>query len=111
MLNYSFAFLSKFKKDYKEAKKKNHQLDEEFSKFIEDFNHLKGDVVVGTSGARKIRMAGAQKGKCGGYRIYYYFEFESKIYLLRFFAKNIQEDLSIKEKIEITEIIQAIKSR
>ena len=55
-------------------------------------------------------MARADKGKSGGYRIYYYFCFETKISLLRLYAKSNIEELSLKEKIEIFEIIKTIKS-
>lgn len=102
--------MDKFKKDYKEAKKKNQKLDDEFADFVDSFRHTKGDVVAGTNGAQKIRMARADKGKSGGYRIYYYFCFETKVYLLRFYAKSSTEELSLKEKIEIFEIIKTIKS-
>ena len=37
MLEYTFAFLDKFKKDYKEAKKKNQALDDDFGDFLENF--------------------------------------------------------------------------
>jgi hypothetical protein len=49
MTKYSFAFLDKFKKDYKEAKKKNQKLDDEFADFINSFEHTKGDAVTGTN--------------------------------------------------------------
>ena len=109
MTKYSFAFLDKFKKDYKEAKKKNQKLDDEFADFLESFRHTKGDIVAGTNGAQKIRMAGFGKGKSGGYRIYYYFCFETKVYLLRLYAKSNTDELTLKEKIEIFEIIKTIK--
>jgi hypothetical protein len=109
MTKYSFTYLEKFGKDYKEAKKKNPKLDEEFESFIVEFNHTLGDAVKGTGGAQKIRMSRADKGKSGGYRVYYYFTINDKIYLLRFYPKSDKEELSIKEKIEIFEIVKAIK--
>lgn len=109
MLKYSFAFLDKFKKDYKDAKKKNPTLDSDFEAFLHTFNPTKGDTVAGTNGAQKIRMSRANKGKSGGYRIYYFFVVGEKIYLLRLFAKGKQDELSIKEKIQIAEIIKAIQ--
>lgn len=110
MLEYTFAFLDKFKKDYKEAKKKNQTLDDDFGDFLERFSHTKGDMVSGTNGAQKIRLSRADKGKSGGYRVYYYYAFENKIYLLRLFSKSNQSDISIKEKVEISEIIKSIKA-
>lgn len=111
MLKYSFAFLDKFKKDYKEAKKKNSTFDTDFEEFLKTFEHTKGDVVSGTNGAQKIRMARANKGKSAGYRVYYFFVLREKIYLLRLFSKSEQEELSIKEKIQMAEIIQAIRTK
>ena len=110
MSKYRFSFLDKFKKDYKDAKKKNPKLDEEFEDFLEVFEHTAGDFVVGASGAQKIRLARGACGKSGGYRVYYYYAVENKIYLLRLYAKNDITDLSIKEKIEISEIIKFIKA-
>jgi len=109
MLKYSFAFLDKFKKDYKDAKKKNPTLDTDFEEFLNMFNPTKGDTVAGTNGAQKIRMPRANKGKSGGYRVYYFFLVGEKIYLLRLFAKSEQDELSIKEKIQMAEIIKAIQ--
>ncbi len=70
MIKYQFTFIDSFKKDYKELKKKNHNLDKDFEDFINDFNPLKGDIVIGTKGAKKIRMSGKNRGKSGAYRIY-----------------------------------------
>ena len=109
-LRVDFGVIKIKKRDYKEAKKKNQKLDYEFADFLESFEHKKGDIVAGTNGAQKIRMARADKGKSGGYRIYYYFCFETKIYLLRLYAKSDIEELGLKEKIEIFEIIKTIKS-
>jgi len=54
-------------------------------------------------------MPRANKGKNGGYRVYYFFLVGEKIYLLRLFAKSEQDELSIKEKIQMAEIIKAIQ--
>lgn len=110
MLNYAFTFLDKFKKDYKDAKKKNPALDTDFEEFLKAFDPARGDTVSGTSGAQKIRMPRANKGKSSGYRVYYFFTLGEKIYLLRLFAKSEQEELSIKEKIQLAEIIKAIQA-
>ncbi|MEA2027357.1 MAG: type II toxin-antitoxin system RelE/ParE family toxin [Campylobacterota bacterium] len=111
MLKYQFTFLNKFKKDYKSAKKKNRALDDEFEIFLEDFEPSEGVLVSGTNGASKIRLARNDQGKSGGDHIYYYFQIEDRVYLLRLFAKSKQEELSTKEKIEIAQIIKAIKDK
>jgi len=38
MPKYQFTFLDKFKKDYKHLKKKNVNLDNDFSQFLKSFN-------------------------------------------------------------------------
>ena len=40
--------------------KKNPTLDADFEEFLKTFEHTKGDVVSGTNGAQKIRMARVQ---------------------------------------------------
>lgn len=88
MLNYAFTFLDKFKKDYKDAKKKNPTLDTEFEEFLKAFDPARGDTVSGTSGAQKIRMPRANKGKSSGYRVYYFFTLGEKIYLCKVICKK-----------------------
>jgi len=111
MPEYQFTFLDKFKKDYKLSKKKNVHLDNDFSQFLENFNADEGVLVSATNGAKKVRFSKANSGKSGSYRVYYYFELEDKVYLLRLFAKNQQSELSMKEKIAISEIVKAIKGK
>ena len=84
-------------------------LDAELEEFIDGFDHTQGVVVPGTGGAQKIRLKRADAGKSAGYRVYYYFRREEKVYLLRLYAKSEKEELSLKEKIKIRQIVQAIK--
>lgn len=58
-----------------------------------------GDIIQGTSGVRKLRVARAGKGKRGGGRVlYYYFDERETVFLLYAYAKNQQEDISPAEK-------------
>ena len=51
---------------------------------------LKGDVLKGTGGARKIRVRYGNLGKSGGARvIYYVVSQKSKIWLLALYAKSL----------------------
>ncbi|NWF66648.1 MAG: hypothetical protein HXX81_04175 [Campylobacterales bacterium] len=109
MSKYQFTFIDSFKKEYKELKKRNIDLDNDFENFINEFDHLKGDVVIGTKGAKKIRMRGKNRGKSGAYRIYYYFVLDDKVFLLRMFKKSDIEDVSFKELFEISKIVNSIK--
>lgn len=62
-------------------------------------NPLAGDVIEGTSGLRKVRVAARGKGKRGGARvIYYYVSDAAQIRLLLIYAKGRKDDLSADEK-------------
>ncbi len=69
----------------------------------------KGDLIKGTGGARKIRVAAKGKGKRGGARVIYYFQVAHTIHLLAIYPKNEQTDLSPREKKMIAELVNAIK--
>ena len=60
---------------------------------------LAGDVIEGTNGLRKVRVAAKGKGKRGGARvIYYYVSDAAQIRLLLIYAKNRKDDLTADEK-------------
>ena len=72
----------------------------------------RGDVIQGTYGARKARIAGPsrQKGKRGGFRyVYVYFEVHGRIYLLLFYVKGVKDDLTRAEKDLIGESVKRTK--
>ncbi len=69
----------------------------------------KGDLIKGTGGARKIRVAANGKGKRGGARVIYYFQVAHTIHFLAIYSKNSQEDLSSVEKKLIAGLVQNIK--
>jgi hypothetical protein len=61
-----------------------------------------GDLIPGTGGARKIRMAGRGKGKSGGYRmITFYTGTDLPVFLLTVFGKGQKVDLSRAERNEL----------
>lgn len=73
-------------------------------------NPLKGVVIQGTGGARKIRAAAQGKGKRAGVRVIYYYATKAgKVYLFSAYAKNQQSDLSVTDKKELTMIIRMIE--
>ena len=60
-------------------------------------NPHRGDIVKGTHGVRKARVAdpGSSRGKSGSYRyLYLYLEHAGRIHLLYLFSKGDQADLS-----------------
>lgn len=59
-----------------------------------------GDLIKGSGGCRKVRMAGKGKGKSGGYRlITYYGGPQSPLFLLTIYSKSDKVNLS-KEQVE-----------
>lgn len=75
-------------------------------------NPTKGKVIQGTNGARKGRIGDkkAGKGKSGGFRyIYIYLERNKRIYLLLFYSKNEQDELSSDEKKQIASLVKQLK--
>lgn len=73
--------------------------EDELGTFIDwlAMNPLAGDVVPGTQGARKIRWAAKGQGKRSGARVIYFNRLEvGFILLLAVYAKNEQENISVK---------------
>lgn len=65
-----------------------------------------GDVIEGTGGIRKVRVASSGHGKRGGSRvIYYHFTSASQIALLLIYPKNEKDDLSADERKVLKHII------
>jgi hypothetical protein len=68
-----------------------------------------GDVIAGTGGARKLRFAGRNKGKSGGYRVITFFTGASfPVFLLNAFAKNEKTNLTPRECAHLKELLGAI---
>lgn len=84
--------------------------EEEFRVFQADLmaNPKQGDVIRGTGGLRKVRVAGRGKGKRGGSRvIYYYFDEKSRFYLLTIYSKNEMSDLNAEQKKQLKAFMEA----
>jgi hypothetical protein len=63
---------------------------------------MSGDIIPGTGGARKLRIAGRGKGKSGGYRTISYFAGEDvPVLLLALINKRERVDLSQVERNEL----------
>lgn len=77
-----------------------------FKSFLGD-NPEAGDMISGTGGVRKIRLKAPSKGKRGGFRVCYYYVVGQQIYLLWIYAKNEQEDLSMKEKKQLKALVKS----
>ncbi|GJE36048.1 MULTISPECIES: type II toxin-antitoxin system RelE/ParE family toxin [Methylobacteriaceae] len=54
-----------------------------------------GDLIVGTGGARKLRIGGKGRGKSGGYRVITYFAVvDVQVFLLALVSKGQRADIS-----------------
>lgn len=66
-----------------------------------------GDLIKGTGGLRKIRMALPGRGKRGGTRvIYYYLHNAAQIRLLLAYEKSEQDNLSHAQRTALRKIIE-----
>lgn len=75
-------------------------------------NPLKGELIVGTGGVRKIRWAAnLHSGKSGGVRVIYYYHNQSvPIFLFTVYGKNQKANLTQSEKNMLKSIIGKIVS-
>ncbi|MFS3562120.1 type II toxin-antitoxin system RelE/ParE family toxin [Proteus mirabilis] len=72
----------------------------------------KGDLIKGTGGLRKIRMAvgnKGNKGKSGGTRVIYFLATKEVIYLVMAYPKTIKISLTDSEKIELKKLTKRLK--
>lgn len=68
-----------------------------------------GDLIVGTGGLRKIRMATGVRGKSGGARIIYFIATDEVIYLVLAYPKSTKVSLSASEKASLKELTKKLK--
>jgi len=91
----------------------DHLNDEEFRHFQAELmlNPKQGDVIQGTGGLRKIRVATKNKGKRGGSRVIYYFlDEKQRCYLLTIYSKNEMSDLTTDQKKQLKTFMEAWKN-
>ena len=69
----------------------------------------KGDLIQGTGGLRKIRMATGQQGKSGSARVIYFLATAEMIYLVLAYAKSEKESLTAAEKAELKRLTTLLK--
>lgn len=69
-----------------------------------------GDVMQGTGGVRKARLAGRGKGKSGGYRIvHYYGGGDIPVFLLTVFGKGEKANLTQGERNTLRQLTATLK--
>ncbi len=68
-----------------------------------------GELIVGTGGCRKLRVAGRGKGKSGGYRVVtYYYNAEAPVFLLWAYSKGDVANLTKAEKNALAKVTAAL---
>ena len=68
-----------------------------------------GDLIEGTGGARKVRLAGRGKGKSGGYRVItYYADEDTPVFMLDVYSKGEKANLTKAERNEFRAILSAL---
>lgn len=86
-----------FDRAAKDAKMSEGEVDEAVD--LVAANPTAGDLMQGTGGVRKARLAGRGKGKSGGYRIVWYFGGDDiPVFLLTVFGKGEKDNLSQAER-------------
>jgi len=70
-----------------------------------------GEVIQGTGGLRKVRVALPGRGKSGGaWVIYYWFNERDQIGLLMMYPKNVQADLSTQQRHALRAVVEHWRS-
>lgn len=103
-----FIILPEFEKCWKEIG----LTDRELKALQEELtvNPLRGDVIRGTGGLRKMRIAIEGRGKSSSARVCYVdFAVYERIYLITAYTKNNKENLTDKECNEIKKLIELLK--
>jgi hypothetical protein len=68
-----------------------------------------GDIMQGTGGCRKVRIAGRGHGKSGGYRLITFFASANRpIYLLTVFGKGEKANLTGAEKVALAGMVKRL---
>lgn len=70
----------------------------------------KGDLIQGTGGLRKIRMATGNQGKSGSARVIYFLATGEVIYLVIAYPKSTKDSLTDLEKSELKKLTQILKN-
>ena len=69
----------------------------------------KGDLIQGTGGLRKIRMALGNQGKSGGARVIYFLATAERVYLILAYPKSVKDNLTPTEKATLKTLTHQLK--
>jgi len=70
-----------------------------------------GELIVGTGGFRKVKVARGNRGKSAGARVVYYFHGDERlpIYVLAIFTKTEKDNLSPDERNALARFVEELK--
>ena len=68
-----------------------------------------GDLIQGTGGLRKVRVATGHGGKSGGSRVIYLLAHTEKVYFILAYGKNKKDTLTDAEKAVLKKLAQRLK--
>jgi len=79
-----------FSKKLKKYAKKNPKIKDDFAKLLEEITNNPTNAIAIKSNVYKIRMqnSSSNKGKSGGYRVYYFYKKDDVVVLLYIYTKN-----------------------
>jgi mRNA-degrading endonuclease RelE of RelBE toxin-antitoxin system len=103
----TLIFLEEFLQEVKKLRKKYRQIELDIKDFADrlEAGETIGDRLQGLSDyiVYKARVASRdmQRGKSGGFRVIYYLQTETQIYMLTIYAKTEREDISASEILDI----------
>nr|WP_245635174.1 type II toxin-antitoxin system RelE/ParE family toxin [Marinobacterium profundum] len=69
----------------------------------------KGNLIQGTGGLRKIRIATGGQGKSGSIRVIYFLATPDVIYLVLAYPKSMKDTLTATEKSELKKLTKLLK--
>lgn len=68
-----------------------------------------GAMIPGCGGLRKVRWSGSGRGKRGGSRLIYYWDFGDRILMIYVYRKNERENLTAEQKKVMKQIAEAYR--
>lgn len=75
-------------------------------------NPMGGDLIQGTGGVRKVRIAREGGGKSGGFRVLTaYFDEDNPVFLLGAFAKNERSNISKASRNALAKVMEELKAK
>jgi mRNA-degrading endonuclease RelE of RelBE toxin-antitoxin system len=98
-----------------EKKAKKHLTEDALEELLDflEFHPEKGDLIVGTSGVRKLRWKSGKndKGKSGGVRVLYHYSKGLLVLLITIFSKSEKENISKEERNDLKRSIPLLVSK